>query len=932
MTTPDPSPSAETLLSEMTWLRSLARGLVADTNAAEDIVQDTCVAALQRRPLELEGGRLRAWLATVARNLARRRYRDEATRRRHESEFTAAAEQPAAEELERLRLQQLVAQHVLALREPYRTAVLLRYQGGLSYARIAARAGIRQAAARQRVSRGLVLLRERLDAQHAGDRATWCLALAPLARSAGGVVPIGTTLTLGGITMGAKLTTAAAALILTAVGFRVLSRPDNEIRTVTPTAAETDPARTVLAADAGPLPTPEFASEREAVALPGLEAPERLGALATADPDRDLHGRVIDPDGKPVPGARISVRRDDLREYSQLDVDRDKRGVVLAELESDHLGEFAVPLEVGRPYFLRVEQDGFAPTVLQDRYAGEFVEVRLGPPAVFEGRVVRAEDGRGIPAMIRGRVREVGSRDLFNARTEDDGTFRFEGLEAGDVTVDLHPEGAASPLWTRIRLVAGETVEHEFVCQNGYVVRGRVVDARTGLSIAGAQVSQGWSFRNVVTTNSRGEYAMEHFPGAGYYEMAVRATGYGRAERNLSGGVDGVIVADFELVPGRQAVGRVIDPEGDAVAGAYVAAAASDRSGGNQKLDWIAVRTDEDGRFELVDLRPDVRHVLYVVREGFATVAYDFPDVEREQRTIDLGTLALQEPFVLRGVVVGTDGAPLADCRVELTGVNDDRGLLGGSPVEGVESLCGRRVGRTDHRGRFSFADLAPAEYRLGVRPKDADWHHESVRVGHAGRVQELRIELQTGLAISGNVFDPAGEPLPNVIVVVQPKQGTAGEGGSSLTDAGGGFRVAGLEPGLFQLEAFPMEIVNERRPPLLSTVMDVVSGAPPLVVHLWNANSISGRVLDAEGRAVHNASVRALDSDGELTALTTTDPGGAFQLLLEGGQVVLLVATPPPLDGGAFYEFEQVDPALAARLEEVAVGTGGLVLRLPAR
>lgn len=914
----------------MAWLRSLARTLVRDAHAAEDVVQDTWVAALGSGPRHLQGGRLRAWLATVARNVARRQHRDEANRRRHEEQCGESADPEVTDEVERLRLQRLVADQVLALREPYRTAVLLRYQEGLSYARIAKRENIRQETARRRVSRGIALLRERLDARFGGDPQAWCLALAPLARGTG-TLPIGTTLTLGAISMGTKMAVCAAVLVSAAVGILWITGSGEQPLAPAPAEPDALTAQVELASPLSPEDSSMVATGRSVVSVES--GPVGLGALATADPDRDLHGRVVDPDGNPVPEARLVVRRDDIRGYGGLDVARDQSGVVVAELASDAFGEFAIPLEMGRPYFLFVEKDGFAPTTRQDRYAGEFIEVRLDLGSTFAGRVVRAGDRMGIPARVRGRKRTLGVFDLFDARTEADGSFRFEGLESGEVFVDVFPEGAALSSWTTVQLSAGETVEHEFVCEPGVLVRGRVSDARNGGSVVGAEVSVGWTFDGIVaTTDERGEYTIEHFPTTAIYNVAVRAAGYGRKERRLPAAVDGVATVNFELAPARQVVGRIVDGTGGAVEGAYVAAVASHFGDRLQKTDWLSARTGEDACFEISGIRPDVRHVLYIVCEGFATVAYDFPADEEHLAMIDVGTIVLQVPFVLRGVVVGSDGEPVPDCYVELTGMNEDRGLLGGTPMEDIEIYCGQRMGRTDHRGRFAFVDLAPAEYELGTRAPDARWRYERVRVRVGGeRVQEIRVELEGGLGISGRVLDPGGEPLPDVMITVRPKPGTPGPGCLAQTDAAGRFRVTGLEPGLFQLTALPTDTAQKGRPAMLQAVVDVSSGSLPLEIHLRAAHAITGRVVDAQGRAVFHATVRAVDPEGKVAALALTEVDGSFTLALEGRLTVDLIATPPP-EEGMFHEFGRVDPALGVRRETVAPGTSGLVLTLPVR
>ena len=59
----------EALLAETAWMRTLARALVRDADAADDLVQDTVVAALRAKP-ELDRG-LRPWLGRVLRNAAR---------------------------------------------------------------------------------------------------------------------------------------------------------------------------------------------------------------------------------------------------------------------------------------------------------------------------------------------------------------------------------------------------------------------------------------------------------------------------------------------------------------------------------------------------------------------------------------------------------------------------------------------------------------------------------------------------------------------------------------------------------------------------------------------------------------------------------------------------------------------------------------------
>src|SRR5262249_35012913 len=83
---PQNAPAArrgEELLAHTVWRGRLARTLAGDAHAAEDLVQEACVAGLAReasRPREL-----RAWLAGVVRRLAARQHRDGAARARREA-------------------------------------------------------------------------------------------------------------------------------------------------------------------------------------------------------------------------------------------------------------------------------------------------------------------------------------------------------------------------------------------------------------------------------------------------------------------------------------------------------------------------------------------------------------------------------------------------------------------------------------------------------------------------------------------------------------------------------------------------------------------------------------------------------------------------------------------------------------------------------
>jgi RNA polymerase sigma-70 factor (ECF subfamily) len=185
-----PSLSVETLLADAGWVRRLAARLVADPGSADELAQETLVAAWRHPPAH--GTPSRPWLARVLRNFARQKSRAQAARDAHERR---QARGPSAPDdlLERAELAQRLARLVLELDEPYRTTVLQRFFEGWSAEQIARASGTNPSTVRTRLERALAQLRSKLERERGRD---WIAALAPLAKISGGIA-VGTGAKLG---------------------------------------------------------------------------------------------------------------------------------------------------------------------------------------------------------------------------------------------------------------------------------------------------------------------------------------------------------------------------------------------------------------------------------------------------------------------------------------------------------------------------------------------------------------------------------------------------------------------------------------------------------------------------------------------------------------------------------------------------------------
>jgi RNA polymerase sigma factor (sigma-70 family) len=204
------------------WLRRLARSLVDDGAAADDLTQAAWVELAQRRARGGVVRDVRAWLGTVVRRRAGRDAGRGRARRERERRVARGEALPSTDELlSSLEATRLVTESLASLGEPYRSTLLLRFQEDLSPAEIASRQGLPAGTVRARIHRGLNQLRARLDRRTGGRREAWCSALLRLPPSA---IPsawkIGGTLVMGWI----KWTTAVVGLTLVGwAGWRALA-------------------------------------------------------------------------------------------------------------------------------------------------------------------------------------------------------------------------------------------------------------------------------------------------------------------------------------------------------------------------------------------------------------------------------------------------------------------------------------------------------------------------------------------------------------------------------------------------------------------------------------------------------------------------------------------------------------------------------------
>lgn len=628
------------LLAESGWVRALAARLVADGTAAEDVVQETWVAALTRPPRTDRS--LRPWLARVVRAQVALRRRGRTHRRDRELLAARPEPLPSADELAvRSEAHERLVRAVRALREPYRSAILLHFYEGLTAAEIARRGGEPGATVRSRIHRGLEHLRAELDADY-GDRRRWCVALSPLlprarARDAAAAARASFALRIG-LVVG----------LVAGLGW-ALRAASREGAAVTPAERlSTERVGEALAGERAPVAA---AAPRRPVAPPSATRRVRLVDERTGETLPDYEVAVLLPDGGSarartdregeleldVPGGALDLRLvDDPRLRDREAVVHDTRirapvpevRLVLAAGAADGAADPIVQVPAGPTYALDLDppaglglrdlsahlRAGDTPAFDTRKWQMHVAPVRepgwVGAPwvrfAAVEGEFLRA----GPPWML-----QVASADGFWAGATP--VESITGRYTGRVRVELSPRARLS---------------------------GRVTDAAGPVTrdvLLHLLEADGSSTQRRTDTDGGGRYALGGLA-PGDYRLVVDCPRHVTAEVELSipGGVE--TTCDVELVA--------------AAAGGTVEGILTSRTGTYDGSAVLVLASAE------VASRRFFASARWQARDGRFVSPFRFEDVPRGR--YELEVFALDDRLPWRPAVLALE-APATEVRLE---------------------------------------------------------------------------------------------------------------------------------------------------------------------------------------------------------------------------------------------------------------------------
>ena len=589
----------------------------------------------------------------------------------------------------------------------------------------------------------------------------------------------------------------------------------------------------------GPSPPAELV-------LPLAEDAEELTITLAAA--AGVAGRVLDPSGGPLAGARVTVQTDRDRMIARIAGQLD-----LPETYSDGEGGYTLDGLSGGEVALVATHGEYAPSeiVTVELRAGALLDdvlLQLRTGAKLTGEVY---DKEGKPASdARIILQDPNNWDTRMLKTDARGTFLVENLRPGswnvtalvgqidsvDASVDASDPAAAAEATSafmdnmRFTMVNLDDGDEEHVVlgappEDPVKVSGKVTHAGDGAG--GAMISffpdgaEGFSAMKFTVVKSNGSYEVAlDKPGRYHVQVQLNTSGGSMSQENVEYSEEipkrEEHRLDIELPTGR-ITGRVTGPDGNPSANTRMTLTTSGgmAMGTFMGGQYAEITTDSNGVYTFDFLRPGT----YDLAAGGAMFGGAFGTASPQGRVIR-SALKLSEGDLLDGIDFRLKEAG------DITGkVTDPNGRPIQSAAIFVRDSEGRLLERfsmitSDHDGSFRYRGVQPGDYQLSARKDaltspDSEW--VSVREGSPSSVN---IILVPGTMLSVLVSDTKTESVPDARVSIVDRDGREMHGMISfqeIMETVGGFtsdsyRFGPLSPGKYTVRAVAPDGREARR------------------------------------------------------------------------------------------------------------------------
>jgi hypothetical protein len=462
------------------------------------------------------------------------------------------------------------------------------------------------------------------------------------------------------------------------------------------------------------------------------------------------------------------------------------------------------------------------------------VVIELHPVTVVAARIVVEGTTKGCPEGDGNVTLERrGSRDYNIGRTTGDGDVLLEGVVPGSYAVRLHCVGYLAA-GSYPDLVVGNTDVEDVVwpVTPGAKVSGRVI-AKDGGPIAGAVVTVSAGFTGGrVSTAADGTYVVG---GVSPGEVTVSAaqTGYlPSPDRKVQATLAGATGIDLVLDKAGGIEGTVLDRAGQPVAGVRITAREGSSIYGPHTTSGLR------GEFSFLGLEPGTYTMVveskWQLPEGSRLMGKPVRAVVTREGTARVQLEIEPETGSVTGIVVGADGAPLADVAIDVA--------LTAADVEPRKRDWELDLAWTSATGEFTVTGIP--DHLLAIRARVAGANEivaDGVKLG-----ERVRLVLKPTGTIAGVVLDPGGAPVDDVALEIEDRAQNISRR-ERLFYTGGRFSFRELPAGSYRITA------DEDRQ--TSVTIELADGArrTDLQLQLRPRHAIKGRLVSADRRPLAN-------------------------------------------------------------------------------
>ena len=665
-------------------------------------------------------------------------------------------------------------------------------------------------------------------------------------------------------------------------------------------------------------------------------------------------------------------------------------GVVTQSAETDEQGKYALEGLKPGEYYVVAGADGYAAVIY--RNARTPLDAETVP--VEEGQTVRGIDFnlRKLPigaGAVAGRVTDektgapiagawvivFGKRNPFAqehlfAVSDADGNYKIGNLAnniyvaaayANNYLPEIYKDAQVITDATPI-VVTGEVKDIDFTLVQGGAISG-VVQTNDGEPMAGVRIHAEALERNKIgipglellrqmtLTDAEGKYKISGLAEGNYRVSATACIDGFRVvkffdDKLEAKDADPVAVLegiettgiDFTFTPATAKItGKVTDPEGKPLAGVFVTYVFKGDYFENWGRLWHHAVTDDNGEYELANLRAGVYFVGAWVHDGSQFKGLWYDNVKNFE---DAAPIELADGQVVTGIDFVMDalndfGSISGTVKYETTEAPVVNALVQAIPKNGAKwgnaaKLLSVLVTFTDENGKYKLQPLFKGDYHVAVRHNgyveffdDKTVETADVVTVNAGE-DTPNIDFQIpetpaeGSVVSGMVTDEkTGEPIDKAMVTLFPAKRPLWFIGptakwtrvyyTTFTGPDGKYKIGGIPEGAYFASAWARGYIGElyddtynlRKAKVITlsgddTATDIDFALKP--AHRKRqlfAGAIAGFV-QSDGDGVEQAMVFAIDENQEIVASAVTNPDGSYMLSdLENGDYRIMVSRP---------------------------------------